>query len=107
MRGAVIVRHGEVDRLDALLVLLLVHRAVRAADRMARLHPETRLERIDERLEEIEEQRLGSSRDLPHILADPGGKDARLAIAAGRLPPDARQALLGPPRAVDDRHGEP
>ena len=106
MRSAVIVRHREVDRLDALLVLLLVHRAVRAADRMARLHPQTRLERIDERLEEVEEERLGAAHDLPHILVDQGGKDDRLAVAAGRLRLDARQAFLGSLRAVDERQGD-
>src|SRR2546422_62067 len=106
MRGAVIVRHREVDRLDAVLVLFLVHRAVRAADRMARLPPETRLERIDERLEEIEEQRVGAAHDLPQILVDQGGEHDRLAIGASRLRLDARQAFLGSLRAVDERQGD-
>src|SRR5205807_5453903 len=53
---------------------------------------------IDERLEEVEEERLGAAHDLPHILVDQGGKDDRLAVAAGRLRLDARQAFLGSDR---------
>jgi hypothetical protein len=101
VRGAVVVRHGEIDRLDALLVLLLVHRAVRAPDGVARLDAKAGFQRIDEAFEEIDEKGIGAAHHRAHVVVDERGKDDRLAVV--RLRGDAGETFLGLLRGVDER----
>src|SRR5437588_9358334 len=106
MRSAVVVRHGEIDRLDALVVFLLVHGAVRAPDGMARLHAQARFQRVDERLEEIEEQRIRFAHHRAHVLIDQRREHDRLAIAVHARRLDARKTVLGLFGTVDERQGD-
>src|SRR5690242_9673925 len=71
---------------------------------MARLHAQPRFQRVDERLEEIEEQRARPAHDRAQVLVDEGGKDYRLRITVG-LGLDARETLLGFLGAVDEGQG--
>src|SRR5688572_1739632 len=98
-------RHGEVDRLYALLVLLLVHGAVRAPDRVARLDAEAGFQRIDEAFEEIDEQRIRATHYRAYIVVDEGREHDRLAIAVACLG-DAREAFLGLLRRIDEGQGD-
>ena len=72
---------------------------------MARLDAEAGFERIDEGLEEIEEERVGLPHDRAHLLVDERREDDRLG-AARVLRLDAREAFLGLFRAVDEGQGD-
>jgi len=100
------VRHGEIDRFHALLVFLLVHGAVRAPDRVARLETQPGFERIDEGFEEIDEQCVRAPHHGAHVLVDQRREDDRLPAAVGRFGLDAREAFFRFLGAVDEGQGD-
>jgi len=106
VRRAVVVRHGKIDGLDALRVFPLVERAVRAADGVAGPDAQARLERIDEGLEEIHEQRIGLAHDGAQVAVHEGGEHDGLAVAPRALRLDARPAVLGLVQRIDERQGD-
>ena len=69
------------------------------------LTPSPFLERADEGLEEIDEQRVGAAHDLAHVAVHQGREHDRLAVAAQRFPLDPLQAFLRLVHAVDEGQG--
>lgn len=94
VRRTIIVRHREIDRLDSVLVFLLVGRTVRAPDRVVGFDSESRFERVDEGFKEIEHQGSGVPDDIPRFAIYECGKHDRGAVARGKRLPDARHALF-------------
>ena len=80
---AVVVREREVDRLDAVLVLLVVGDAVRPPDGVRGTRTELGLERVQESFEKVEHQRVGPAEGGANVVVDQRAEDDRPRAGAG------------------------
>ena len=96
-------RHGEVDGLDAVLVVEAVGDAVEAADRMRGALAELDLERPDEAVEEVEEQRIGFVQCINRGLVDQRAEHDRAHAVVDCSLANLRRALDGLVDVVHER----